>query len=162
DPGEQKRNPYRHLHDITLHPSGNCVAMTFSMGGGFGAQVGVTNRGLVFGQGMALFDPRPGWPNSIAPGKRQVDNMCPAIVIPDSPVSPTNGLAGGRPPFAVGGVGGSTIVNNMAMELAKYLLDSPSSSVSDPTNWLYNFEANNIIYMRPSYPPGVQSYLGTV
>src|SRR5207237_533883 len=141
---------------------GNCVALTFSMGGGFGAQVGVTNRGLVFGQGMALFDPRPGWPNSIGPGKRQVDNMCPTIVIPDLPAGPTNGAAGGRPPLAVGGVGGSTIENNMLMEVLKYLMEPPSSSATSPGSWLYNFEGNNIIYMRPSYPSGVQSYLGTV
>ncbi len=141
---------------------GNCVALTLSMGGGFGAQVGVPNRGLVFGQGMALFDPRPGWPNSIAPGKRPVDNMCPAIVVPDNPISPTNGAVGGRPPFSIGGAGGSTIENNIAMELVKYLSDPPSSSVSDPSVWLYNFEANNIIYMRPSYPAGVQSYFGSV
>jgi gamma-glutamyltranspeptidase/glutathione hydrolase len=141
---------------------GNCVAVTFSMGGGFGAQVGVTNRGLVFGQAMALFDPRPGWPNSIAPGKRQVDNMCPTIVIPDSPSSPTNGTIGGRAPFAVGGVGGSTIENNMTVEVLKYLSDPPSAPVGDPATWFYNFEGNTIIYMRPSYPTGVQSYFGTL
>jgi gamma-glutamyltranspeptidase/glutathione hydrolase len=141
---------------------GNCVALTFSMGGGFGAQVAVTNRGLVLGQGMALFDPRPGWPNSIAPGKRQVDNMCPTIVIPDYPFSPTNGDTGGRPPLAVGGVGGSTIENNMTMQVLKYLTDPPSSRVTDPATWLYNFEGNSTIYMRPSYPSGVQSYLATV
>ena len=141
---------------------GNCVALTLSMGSGFGAQVAVPSRGLVFGQGMALFELRPGWPNSIAPGKRMVDNMSPAIVVPDFPSSPTNGLVGGRPPFAVGGVGGSTIENNMAMELAKYLTDGPSIAVSDPSLWLDNFEANNIIYFRPSYPSGVQSYLPTV
>jgi hypothetical protein len=141
---------------------GNCVAVTFSMGGGFGAQVGVTNRGLVFGQGIALFDARPGWPNSIGPGKRPVDNMCPTIVLPDYPASGTNGAVGGRPPFAVGGVGGSTIENNMSVQVLKYLTDPPSSSVVDPSSWLYNFEANNIIYMYPAYPSGVQSYLGTL
>lgn len=141
---------------------GNCVAMTFSMGGGFGAQVAVTNRGLVMGQGMALFEPRPGWPNSIAPGKRQLDNMCPTIIIPDFPLSATNGLIGGRPPLAIGAVGGSTIENNMAMEVLKYLMEPQSSGVSDPSSWLLNFEANTTIYMRPSYPTGVQSYLGTV
>ena len=137
---------------------GNCVAVTFSMGGGFGAQVAVTNRGLVLGQGMALFDPRPGWPDSIAPGKRPVDNMCPTIVIPDYPVSPTSGAVGGRPPFAVGGVGGSTIENNMAVQVLRYLTEGPSSPVTDPDTWLYNFEGNKTIYMRPSYPAGVQSY----
>ena len=134
---------------------GNCVAMTFSMGGGYGAQVGVTNRGLVFGQGMSLFDPRPGWPNSIGPGKRQVDNMCPAIVVPDNQTT-------GRPPFAVGAAGGSTIENNMAAQLIKYLMDEPTSRASNPSTWIYNFEANNIIYMRPSFPSGVQTYLSTV
>src|SRR5439155_16680555 len=96
---------------------GNCVALTLTMGTGYGAQVAVTNRGLVLGQGMAKFDARPGWPDSIAPGKRPVNNMCPAIAIPDYPQSPTNGANGGRPPLAVGGVGGSTIENNMAMQL---------------------------------------------
>jgi gamma-glutamyltranspeptidase/glutathione hydrolase len=141
---------------------GNCVAVTFSMGGGYGAQVGVTNRGLVFGQGMALFDPRPGWPNSIAPGKRQVDNMCPIIVIPDAPGSQTNGTIGGRPALAVGATGGSTIENTMAMTVIKYLTEPPSTPMSLPSTWLYNFEANNTIYMRPSYPSGVQSYLTSV
>ena len=141
---------------------GNCVAVTLSMGGGFGARVGVTNRALVFGQGMALFDARPGWPNSIAPGKRPVDNMSPAIVIADYPFSPTNGLVGGRGPLAIGGVGGSTIENNLAMHLIKYLMDPPSSGVTDPVQWLYSFEGNKTIYMRPSYPAGVQSYFGTV
>ncbi len=141
---------------------GNCVAVTLSMGASYGAHVAVTNRAIVFGQSMALFDARPGWPNSIAPGKRPVDNMSPAIVVPDLPISPTNGSAGGRPPFAVGAAGGSTIENNMAMQLAKYLMDGPSSSTVDPAYWLYNFEANTDIYMLPSFPAGVASYLNSV
>src|SRR5438552_7722428 len=64
---------------------GNCVALTLTMGTGYGAQVSVTNRGLVLGQGRAKFDPRPGWPDSIAPGKRPVNNLCPTIIIPDYP-----------------------------------------------------------------------------
>lgn len=153
---------YGTFHLSTSDKWGNCVSVTWSMGGGYGAQVAVTNRGLVLGQGMALFDPRPGWPDSIAPGKRPVDNMCPAIVVPDSPASPTNGTVGGRAPFAVGGGGGSTIENNVAMQVIKLLTESPSAPASDPTQWLYNFEANKTIYMQPSYPAGVQSYLASV
>ncbi|MDB6057638.1 MAG: Immunoglobulin I-set domain protein [Verrucomicrobiales bacterium] len=149
---------YGTYHISTSDKWGNCVSMTISMGGGFGAQVGVTNRGLVFGQGIALFDARPGWPNSIAPGKRPVDNMSPAIVVPDFPVSLTNGMAGGRAPFATGGGGGSTIENNVAMQVINFLTQPASALASDPTVWLYNFEANNLIYMNP-YPAGVQSYL---
>jgi gamma-glutamyltranspeptidase len=151
---------YGTFHLSTSDKWGNCVSVTWSMGGGFGAQVAVPNRGLVFGQGMALFDPRPGWPDSIGPGKRPVNNMCPAIVIPDIPATPTNNaFSGGRPPFAVGGGGGSTIENNIAMQIIKFLTEPLSSPISDPALWLYNFEGNNIIYMQPSYPAGVQSYL---
>ena len=153
---------YGTFHISTSDKWGNCVSVTLSMGGGYGAQVAVTNRGLVLGQGIALFDARPGWPDSIAPGKRPVDNMCPAIAVPDFPASPTNGVIGGRAPFAVGGGGGSTIENNIAMQLAKFLAEPPSSPASAPTVWLYNFEANKIIYMQPSYPAGVQSYLTSV
>lgn len=153
---------YGTFHISTSDQWGNCVAVTLSMGGGYGAQVAVTNRGLVLGQGMALFDARPGWPDSIAPGKRPVDNMCPSIALPDLPGSPTNGVSGGRAPFAVGGGGGSTIENNIAMQLAKYLMEPPSSAASDPAVWLSNFEANKTIYLRPAYPSGVQSYLTSV
>ena len=151
---------YGTYHLSTSDKWGNCVSVTWSMGGGFGAQVAVTNRGLVLGQGMALFDARPGWPDSIAPGKRPVNNMSPAIVVPDLPGHPTNAFSGGRAPFAVGGGGGSTIENNVAMQVIKYLTEPKlNPAASDPTVWLYNFEANKTIHMRPSYPAGVQSYL---
>lgn len=146
---------YGTFHLATSDRWGNCVSVTFSMGGGYGAQVAVTNRGLVLGQGMALFDPRPGWPDSIGPGKRPVDNMCPVIVVPDS----TNAV--GRAPLAVGGAGGSTIENNVAMQVIKFLSEPPSALASDPTAWLYNFEANKTIYFQSAYPAGVQSYLQT-
>jgi gamma-glutamyltranspeptidase/glutathione hydrolase len=141
---------------------GNCVVVTLSMGSGFGARVAVTNRALVLGQGMALFDARPGWPDSIAPGKRPVHNMSPLIVVPDFPALATNGIMGGRPPLAIGGVGGSTIENNVAMQLIRYLTDPPSSPVAAPAVWLSNFEGNKTIYMSPSYPGGVQSYFTAV
>src|SRR5207244_12759791 len=109
----------------------------------------------------ALFYARPGWPNSIGPCKRQVDNMSPAIGLPDSPGSPTNVVSGGRPPLAIGAVGGSTIENNMAMQLIKYLTDQPSAPVIGPAQSLYNFEGNTTVYMN-SYPSGVQAYLSAV
>jgi gamma-glutamyltranspeptidase/glutathione hydrolase len=83
--------------------AGNIVSLTQTHGGSFGSFVTVPGTGLTFGHGMARFDPRPGLPNSIAPGKRPLHNMAPMIA-----------LEGERPVAAFGTPGGRTIVNNQA------------------------------------------------
>ncbi len=84
----------------SVDSQGNMAAMTITHGNTFGAQVGVENLGLMLGHGMWRFDPRPGHPNSVAPGKRPVHNMCPTVVV-------RNGV----PALAVGGAGGVRIPN---------------------------------------------------
>src|SRR3546814_9312324 len=49
--------------------------------------------------GIMWFDPRPGGPNALGPGKRPLSNMCPVIV-----------SRGGKPWFAIGGSGGRRIM----------------------------------------------------
>ncbi len=85
-----------HLSVTDRH--GNLVALTLTHGGGYGARVAVPEFGFVLGHGMSRFDPRPGRPNSVAPGKRPITNMCPTIV-----------TRGGQPVFAVGAAGGTRI-----------------------------------------------------
>ncbi len=82
--------------------AGNMIAITVTHGGSYGAKVVVPELGLVLGHGMSRFDPRPGRPNSIGPGKRPITNMCPSIVTRDS-----------VPVFAVGGAGGTRIPNSV-------------------------------------------------
>lgn len=77
---------------------GNMAAITVTHGSFWGARVLVPEFGLVLGNGLSRFDPRPDRPNSIAPGKRPVDNMCPTII-----------TRGGVPVVAVGGGGGIRI-----------------------------------------------------
>jgi gamma-glutamyltranspeptidase/glutathione hydrolase len=89
---------------------GNLVAITLTHGNGFGAQVVVEEFGLVLGHGMSRFNPRPGHPNSVAPGKRPLHNMCPSIV-----------LRAGKPVLALGGAGGVLIPNSMFNVLLHYL-----------------------------------------
>jgi gamma-glutamyltranspeptidase / glutathione hydrolase len=55
--------------------------------------------GILMNNGILWFDPRPGRPNSIAPGKRALTNMCPVIVARD-----------GRPWFGLGASGGRHIL----------------------------------------------------
>jgi gamma-glutamyltranspeptidase/glutathione hydrolase len=80
--------------------AGNVAALTLTHGNSFGAQVTIPGLGLTLGHGMSRFDPQPDRPNSIAPAKRPLHNMCPTIVTRD-----------GRPFLAVGGAGGRKIPN---------------------------------------------------
>jgi gamma-glutamyltranspeptidase/glutathione hydrolase len=87
--------------------SGMMVALTFTHGNGFGAQVTVDGLGLILGHGMSRFEPRPGHPNSVGPGKRPLHNMCPAAV-----------LKGQTPMLALGATGGRKIPNTVFDMLA--------------------------------------------
>lgn len=89
-------------HISAVDRAGNMCAVTVTHGNGFGAKVVVPELGLVLGHGMSRFDPRPSRPNSIAPGKRPITNMCPAIV-----------TRGGVPVLALGGAGGVRIPNSV-------------------------------------------------
>lgn len=91
------------VHVAAADAAGNVVAWTQTHGGGFGSGIMVPGTGIVLGHGMCRFDPRPGWVNSIAPGKRPLHNMSPLIAVRQ-----------GRAVLAVGASGGRTIVNNSA------------------------------------------------
>ena len=89
---------------------GNLVAMTFTHGGSFGAQVTVEGLGLTLGHGMSRFNPHPGHPNSVAPHKRPLHNMCPSAVWRE-----------GRPVLAVGAAGGARIPNTILEVLTQFV-----------------------------------------
>src|SRR5262249_17974793 len=95
------------VHLNAVDASGLTVALTFTHGDGFGAQVTIDGLGLVLGHGMLRFAPRPGRANSPAPGKRPLHNMCPVVVTRD-----------GKPVLALGAVGGRRIVNTVFEVLA--------------------------------------------
>jgi len=82
--------------------AGNMIAITLTHGGSYGARVAVDGRGLVLGHGMSRFEPRPGRPNSVAPGTRPITNMCPTLV-----------THRGTPIFAAGAAGGTRIPNSV-------------------------------------------------
>ena len=99
----------------TIHISagdarGNLAALTLTHGGGFGARVTIDGLGLTFGHGISRFDPRAGYANSIAPGKRPLNNMTPTVV-----------SRNGRPLLAVGGRGGRRIPNALFAALLRFV-----------------------------------------
>ena len=89
---------------------GNMIAITVTHGGSFGSRAVVPELGMVLGHGMSRFDPRPGRPNSVGPGKRPITNMCPTIV-----------TRGGMPVLAVGGAGGTRIPNSVYEVLLNFV-----------------------------------------
>jgi gamma-glutamyltranspeptidase / glutathione hydrolase len=77
---------------------GNMVALITSVSASFGALVAVPGTGILLNNGMGNFDPRPGRPNSIAPGKM------PIFAVPTQVA-----LEGERAVFAAAGSGGYRI-----------------------------------------------------
>jgi gamma-glutamyltranspeptidase/glutathione hydrolase len=95
--------------------AGNLVALTLTHGEAFGASVTIPEFGVTLGHGLSRFDPRPGFPNSIAPAKRPLNNMCPTVV-----------LRAGRPVVALGGSGGRRIPSAMCGVLLAFAGDGRS------------------------------------
>jgi gamma-glutamyltranspeptidase/glutathione hydrolase len=91
-------------HVSVIDAEGNCVAMTHSLG----APSGVVTDGLGFMYNgcMAVFDPRPDRPGSIAPGKARFSAMCPTIVFRDD-----------RPEIVIGAPGGTQITMSVLQVL---------------------------------------------
>ena len=94
-PPRAQEHEHGTFHFSSADAEGNLVSMTLSHGGGFGSKFVVRGTGIVLGHGMCRFDPRPGRPNSIAGGKRPLNNTCPVLVrLPDRDIAA--GLPGGR------------------------------------------------------------------
>jgi gamma-glutamyltranspeptidase / glutathione hydrolase len=126
------------LSSVDRH--GNMVAMTLTQGGSFGSKVTVEGLGVVLGHGMWRFEPKPGHPNSIAPGKRPLHNMCPTVV-----------LRNGKPALAVGGAGGRMIPNSVFDVLTHYVAlgETMEQSVAAPR--LHN-EGNMNVEVEEHWP----------
>jgi gamma-glutamyltranspeptidase/glutathione hydrolase len=89
----------------------NAVTLTQTLVNGLGSGVVIPGTGIVLNNAMLWVDPEPGRPNSIAPGKRGLNNMTPLMVLRD-----------GRPILAIGAPGGARIVNAMT-QLISYTVD---------------------------------------
>jgi gamma-glutamyltranspeptidase/glutathione hydrolase len=107
---ESPRAPGCTTHFSIVDRHGNMVAMTQTLLSIFGARVVSPSTGLLLNNGIMWFDPEPGRPNSLAPGKRCLMNVCPVI-----------GEAGGTR-FAIGASGGRKILPAVA-QLALFMLE---------------------------------------
>ena len=83
---------------VAADGEGNMAALCTSVSGSFGSLMAVPGTGIILNNGMGNFDPRPGRPNSIAPGKM------PIFAVPT-----LLALENGRAVFAAAGAGGYRI-----------------------------------------------------
>jgi gamma-glutamyltranspeptidase/glutathione hydrolase len=84
------------MHLCVVDAQRNMVSLTQSHGSLFGSLVTVPGVGITLNNGLSRFDPKPGRPNSIAPRKRPLDNLCPVLIVRDSKPVAALGYAGGR------------------------------------------------------------------
>ena len=108
-------------HVCVVDDAGNAVSLTHTLG----SASGVVTPGLGFGYNdyMNCFDPRPGRPNSVRPGKTRVTMMTPAMVFDGRSLR-----------VVVGAPGGTKIVTGVLQVLVNVLDHrmSPVEAVSAP------------------------------
>ena len=117
-------------HLTVVDEAGTMVAMTTTLLSSMGSRLVLPGSGVLMNNGIMWFDPRPGQPNSVAPGKRPLTNMLPMIL-----------RDGDRPVLAGGASGGRRImaaVTQMLSFVAAFGMDpaaaahQPRIDVSDP------------------------------
>ncbi|WP_240655225.1 gamma-glutamyltransferase [Rhodovarius crocodyli] len=113
-------------HLTVADAEGRIVVATHTINSLFGARFLLKETGLIPNNYMALFNPRPGLANSIAPGKRVTTSMSPMIILKD-----------GKPWAALGLPGGLRIFGS-AFQAAISLIDhgmSVQEAVEAPRIW---------------------------
>ena len=108
---ETSAKPACTSHFCVVDGAGNVVSLTQTLLSRFGSKVLLPNSGILMNNGIMWFDPEPGKPNSLAPGKRPLSNMCPVIA-----QHPNFGR------IALGASGGRKIMPAVA-QLLSYLID---------------------------------------
>lgn len=97
-------------HVTVIDRQRNMVALTSTLGAGFGSGVVVDGTGILLNNGMTWFDPVPGHVNSIAPGKR-------TLIAP----TPTLAFRDGRPWLALGAPGGRKIMSAVLQSIVNVI-----------------------------------------
>ncbi len=101
----------------------NMVSLTQTLGQGFGSGFVPKGTGVVLVDGTTWFDPVPGHPNSIAPGKRVLWAGAPTLIV-----------RGDAPLLAVGAPGGRKIMSAVTQAIVNIVDfgDGPQDAVNRP------------------------------
>jgi len=145
DEGVSGESPHT-THLAAADSDGNVVASTQTIHAPFGSKVTVPGTGMLLNNTMNIFDPHPGYANSIAPGKRMTSSMSPIIVMKD-----------GEPLFTVG-LPGATKIFPAAMQAIINIIDhqmKPQEAIEVPRLWTQGQE----LEVEPGFPNEVLTEL---
>ncbi|MDX1668427.1 MAG: gamma-glutamyltransferase, partial [Limnobacter sp.] len=122
NPGHDQVDLLKHTSHISVADAqGNWVSLTSSLNTSFGSKVTIPGTGIVMNNQMDDFAADPGTANiyglvqgranAVAPGKRPLSSMTPALV-----------LQNGQPILTVGAAGGPLIINQVVQVIARHIL----------------------------------------
>ncbi|NOZ13013.1 MAG: gamma-glutamyltransferase [Acidobacteria bacterium] len=127
---------------------GNCVSVTYTLNGSFGNGILLEKTGILLNNEMDDFSAKPGTPNlyglvggianAIAPGKRMLSSMTPAIV-----------LRNGRFRMALGSPGGSTIITTVLQTYLNLSLFSMNAKEAVAAPRFHHQWLPNVINLEP-------------
>ncbi len=83
-------------HFNVVDRAGNMVAVTQTLLSIFGSKMMLPDTGILMNNGIFWFDPEPGRPNSLGPGKRCLQNICPIVAARPDGSWFALGASGGR------------------------------------------------------------------
>lgn len=134
-------------HLNVIDRDGNLVALTQTLLSVFGSRVVLPRTGILMNNGIYWFDPRPGGPNALGPGRRALTNMCPVIA-----------RRHGKPWFALGASGGRRILPAV-VQLASMLIDHQLDLESAFHQPRIDASGSDAVGVDPQLPPGVHQAL---
>ena len=94
--GSEHLAPACTTHFSVVDKDGNMAAVTQTLLGIFGSKFVTPSTGITMNNGIMWFDPTPGVPNSLAPGKRCLTNYTPVIAEASDGRRVAVGASGGR------------------------------------------------------------------
>ena len=135
-------------HFSVVDRAGNLCAVTQTLLSVFGSRVVSPSTGIPLNNGIMWFDPEPGKPNSLAPGKRCLGNYCP--VVGQTP-------KGAR--FALGASGGRKILGTV-LQMSSYMIDDGASLEEAFHRPRIDMSGEGRIIADRALPPDVIKQLG--
>ena len=146
-------------HFTVVDASGMVVTNTYTLNDGYGAGLSVTGAGFILNNEMDDFTAKPGVPNiyaliqgesnAIAPNKRPLSSMTPAIVLKD-----------GKFAFAIGSPGGPTIINTVLQVILNVIdFDMNIQEAIDAPRFHHQWLPDEIFWERNGMNPDTRMIL---